>query len=103
MAKLRSQLPEDAIRALIGGDGRLAVRVTPNARADAVVIEPGTGHREAGRPALHIRVTAAPENGKANDAVIALIARAINTRKSALSVTQGHSARIKILRIADER
>jgi len=57
-----------AMRALIGADALLLLRVTPNAKNDALSIEEG---------ALRARVTAVPEDGKANKAVIRLVAKAL--------------------------
>jgi uncharacterized protein YggU (UPF0235/DUF167 family) len=44
-------------------------------------------------------VRVAPEDGKANAALEALIAKAFGVAKSKVSVTRGHSARMKILEI----
>jgi uncharacterized protein len=89
-------LPEaDQIWALLRADGRIAVRVTPNAKAAAIAIGSGSGENRA----LHIRVTVPPEDGKANDAVIALLAQALHIRKSAIAIVQGHSSRIKLVQI----
>ena len=52
---------------------RLKLRVTPKSRADEIV-----GVRADG--ALQIRVSAAPEDGKANKAVIAVLAAALGVR-----------------------
>lgn len=42
---------------------------------------------------------AVPEDGKANAALIALIAKAFGVAKSKVSVTRGHTARLKTLEI----
>jgi uncharacterized protein YggU (UPF0235/DUF167 family) len=71
--------------------GRIAVRVTPRAGADRFEIRPdGT---------LQIWVTAAPADGAANAAVIALVARALGAPKSALSMVRGAASRNKLLQI----
>ena len=46
---------------------------------------------------LRLRVKAVPDKGKANAAVIALLAGALEVPKSALSVVGGHSSRLKTL------
>ncbi|NKJ06197.1 hypothetical protein FHT29_003185 [Rhizobium sp. SG741] len=51
---------------------------------------------------LKARVSVAPEKGKANKALIALIAKSIGIPKSALSLVSGETARKKILRIEGE-
>jgi len=48
---------------------------------------------------LRLRVAAVPDKGKANAAVIALLAKALGLPKSALSITAGDTARLKTLRI----
>jgi hypothetical protein len=94
----KSQYPApEAIRALMRSDARLAVRVTPNARADAIMIDVDSG----GIARLHIRVTATPEDGKANAAVIALLAKALGMRKTALRIVKGQSARTKLIALSD--
>jgi uncharacterized protein len=79
---------------------RLRVRLTPRAGADrigAVVID------DAGRAALKVHVTAAPEDGKANAALIELLARSWKLPKSAIAIASGPTARVKTLIIADTR
>ena len=48
---------------------------------------------------LKIYVTAAPESGKANDAVIALLSKALRTAKGNISVVRGHKSRNKLIRV----
>jgi uncharacterized protein (TIGR00251 family) len=69
----------------------LAVHVTPRSGRDEVV-----GWRGA---ELSVRVTVAPEGGKANSAVCVLIAKALHVPKSSIRVVRGDTARHKILRI----
>ncbi|HTO29103.1 MAG TPA: DUF167 family protein, partial [Devosia sp.] len=69
----------------------LFVRVTPNAGRD--VIE-GVEIRDDGTAALRVRVNAVPDKGKANAAVIALLAKALKVPKSAMSVVSGETARL---------
>ena len=69
----------------------LEVRVLPRARRNSVEVMPG--------PRLRVRVTAAPEGGKANDAVIALLARRLGVAKSGITVLRGHKGRDKLLRV----
>lgn len=90
MAKKLALPAADAIRALAETGANLAVRVTPNAGADAVIL-PAEGR------VLQVRVTATPEDGKANDAVIALLAKALGVPKSALAIVRGTTARDKII------
>jgi uncharacterized protein YggU (UPF0235/DUF167 family) len=64
-----------------------SVRVTPRAAANAV-----GGVRNG---ALLVRVTAPPVEGKANDAVIALVAKALALPRSAVRVEHGAATRTK--------
>lgn len=74
----------------------LRLRVTPNAGRD--VIE-GFEALADGTTVLRIRVSAVPEKGKANAAVIALLAKALRLPKSAISLVSGDTARLKTVRI----
>jgi uncharacterized protein YggU (UPF0235/DUF167 family) len=67
----------------------LNVRVTPGARQDELAGWQGT--------ALKVRVRAAPEKGKANDAVRALIAKALGLPAHRVLVERGHTSRGKLL------
>ena len=75
----------------------LRVRVTPNAGADRIE---GAEIRDDGEAVLRVRVAAVPDKGKANAAVVALIAKALGLPKSAISVVAGETSRIKSLAIA---
>ncbi len=87
----RPSFPDPAaIRALADAEGRLALRVTPNAKAESLAIEDGQ---------LRVRVTVVPEDGKANKAVIALLAKALGVSKSSLEIVRGETARDKLVRI----
>jgi len=75
---------------------RLAVKVTPKASADRIQ---GWAEDEDGERVLKIAVTAVPEDGKANKAVIALLAKRLKLPKSAFEIASGHAARRKTLLI----
>ena len=80
---------------------RLRVKVAPKAKRSAVggwLDEPPDGPFGGGK-ALKVAVTAAPEGGKANEAVIALLAKEWGVAKSAISVVAGATDRRKILEI----
>lgn len=70
---------------------RIAVHVTPKSGRDEVV-----GWRGG---ELCIRVTAAPEDGRANAAACEVLARALGRPKRAVRVIRGESARHKQLEI----
>ena len=77
----------------------LFVRVTPNAGRDAIE---GVEVRDDGSAVLRLRVKAVPDKGKANAAVVALLAKALGVPKSAVSVTSGETARIKTLSVVGD-
>ena len=52
---------------------------------------------EGGR--LKVYVIAAPESGKANDAVVALLSKALKVPKSRMSIVRGQKSRDKLIRI----
>lgn len=63
------------------------IRVTPRASANAVA-----GERNG---VLLVRVTAPPVEGKANEAVVALLAEALGVPRGAIQVERGAAARTK--------
>jgi uncharacterized protein YggU (UPF0235/DUF167 family) len=69
-----------------------AVRVTPKGVRDAIE---GWTRDEAGRPILKVRVSAAPAEGAANAAVLALLAKALKIPKSSVRLAAGQTARVK--------
>jgi uncharacterized protein YggU (UPF0235/DUF167 family) len=77
----------------------LHLRVTPNAAADRIE---GTELRDDGSAVLRMRVRAVPDRGKANAAVIALLAKALDVPKSAITLVSGDTARLKTVAIAAE-
>lgn len=73
----------------------LRVRLTPSGRADRIE---GVARDEQGLY-LKARVRAAPENGKANAALEALLAKKLGIAKSKVSVARGVTARMKVVEI----
>ena len=68
----------------------LAVRVTPKAARNAV---------EAEDEGLRVWVTTVPEDGKANKAVVKLLADALGVAKSRLTLLRGATSRDKVFRL----
>ncbi len=84
----------------VAGDGvRVALRVTPRARRDRI---DGVAADADGKSVLRLSVTAAPEDGKANAAVLKLLAKAWSVPRTALSVASGAAARRKIVHVAGD-
>ncbi len=76
------------------GGLELFLRVTPNAGRDGI---DGVEVRDDGRAVLRARVSAVPDRGKANAAVMALVAKALGVPKSAVELVSGETARLKTL------
>jgi uncharacterized protein YggU (UPF0235/DUF167 family) len=92
VAKPRPELPSaQAIHALADANGRLALRVTPGARTESL---------EIGEGRLLVKVRAKPQEGAANEAVLALLARALDVPTSRLRMLRGATAREKLVQIA---
>lgn len=79
-----------------GDHVRLTVRLTPNGGRDAI---DGWETGADGESHLKARVSNPPDKGKANKALVALIAKAAGVPKSAVSLVSGDTQRKKILRI----
>ena len=73
------------------------VRLTPKGGRDAVE---GWAQASDGLEHLKARVRAVPEDGKANDALIALLAAKLDVPKSAVRIASGATARLKRIEIA---
>ena len=82
-------LPDLRDRAVPGQ--RITVRVTLRGGRDAVTLDEAGG--------VHVRVTAVPEDGKANAAVRKLLARAMGIAPSRLTLTAGATGRDKTFRV----
>ena len=91
MAKPKPEFPgAEAIRALADGEGRLALRVTPGARTEAI---------ELGDGRLLVKVRAKPQDGAANAAVLALLAEALGVATSRLRMLRGATGRVKLVQL----
>jgi len=75
-----------------GGDALLRVKAVPGASRDQ--ISGRLGNR------LKVRVSAPPEGGKANKAICAMLARALDVRKSDVAVVEGLTAAEKTVRLS---
>ncbi len=85
---------------IASADGlRVALRVQPGARSTRV---DGPATLDDGSAVLKVRVTEAPEGGKANAAVVKLLAKAWKLPKGALRVTAGAKNRRKTLLVAGD-
>ena len=66
-------------------------------------VSPGSSHTEiVGRhgDAWKVRVTAAPEQGRANEALVRLLADTLGVPRDAVTVVSGHGGRDKVVELA---
>ena len=70
---------------------RFPVRVQPRASRN----ELAGGHGDG----IKVRITAAPVDGEANEALIAFLAKKMGVAKSALSVVSGETSRDKVIEV----
>jgi uncharacterized protein (TIGR00251 family) len=73
----------------------LFVRVTPNAAANKITDD----IKDDGTRLLRVYVTVPPEDGKANAAVVKLLATYLNLPKSSLTIVRGETGRDKVVRV----
>jgi uncharacterized protein (TIGR00251 family) len=71
---------------------RIRLRVSPGSRKTELAGRHGDGWK--------VRVSAPPENGRANDAVLELLAERVGLPRRALSIVSGHQARDKVVEIS---
>ena len=83
-----------------GPDGlRIAVRLTPRSARDAIA---GLVSLSDGRVVLAARVRAVPEGGRANAALVRLIADALGVPRSRVALVEGATSRVKLLLVAGD-
>lgn len=83
----------------VAGGIELAVKVTPKAGKKAVE---GVVTDAAGQPWLALKVTPPADAGKANRAVLALLAEALDVPASHVTLTAGAGARLKRITVAGD-
>jgi uncharacterized protein len=70
---------------------RLLVIVTPGAERDEIVGRHGEGWK--------VRIAAAPQRGRANAALVTLLAEALRVERDSVRVVGGASGRRKVVRV----
>src|SRR5438093_535371 len=83
-AHMRARLHKDTVT--------LSVRVIPRAKRSEVV--------GAGGDSLKVYVTAPPEGGRANDALVAVLAEWLEVKRHQIEILAGASGRNKLVRVA---
>ena len=71
--------------------GRLTLKVVPSSSRDEIVGWLGD--------ALKVKVKAPPENGRANEAVVALLADRLGIDRSSIAVVSGHGSPAKVVAV----
>jgi uncharacterized protein (TIGR00251 family) len=72
---------------------RFSVRLQPRASKNEIAGLQGN--------ALKVRVTAPPVDGLANEALIELLSRALNTSRRNVCIVSGHTSRTKLIEISE--
>ena len=75
---------------------KIEIKVTTNANSDKIVIA-----EEGGCYQIKVYVTVTPEDGKANNQVIKLLAKELKIQKSKFSIIKGAKSRNKTIAIED--
>lgn len=78
----------------VAGGVRLAVQITPNAKKTEVV-----GVLD---DAIKIKLQAQPIEGRANEALVTFLARALSVPRSAVAITHGHTSKRKLVEVASK-
>ena len=76
---------------MAGGATRLWLRVVPGAKSPGIVGR----HGEAWK----LRVAAAPERGRANDAAVRLLAETLHVEPADVRLVSGHGSRDKVVEV----
>lgn len=84
--------PASCLRSTPGGV-RIALKVQPKASADRV--------EGVERGALRVRVTAAPDKGKANSRAMKVLAAALGVPASRIRIVSGEKSRDKVVEVAE--
>ena len=91
MAKPKPDFPPPgAIRAMADGESRLSLRVTPGARSEGI---------ELGERCVLVKVRAKPQDGAANEAVLAMLGKALGLATSRLQLLRGATGRDKLIQL----
>jgi uncharacterized protein YggU (UPF0235/DUF167 family) len=80
-------------------DGVRLVRLTPKASAARVI---GLAREADDGVALKLAVTAPPEAGKANDALLGLVAELLDVRRRDVTLALGATSRRKLVHVAGD-
>jgi uncharacterized protein (TIGR00251 family) len=77
---------------------RLIVHLTPKASCNKIE---GWAQDAQGQKVLRVKVTAVPEEGKANEALIKLLSKTLHVSKSRVRLVRGSTSRIKEVEVEE--
>jgi len=77
----------------------LFIRLTPKAARNTIQ---GVSEQADGKLYLNIQISAVPENGKANKALLKFLAKTLKLPISAIELSRGHTSRFKQLELRGE-
>lgn len=77
-------------------NGTIPIHLTPKASRNCIE---GWVKDAAGKEWLKVRITAVPEDGKANKALVAFLAKQLRLPASHLVITSGYTSRYKRIKI----
>ena len=84
-------LPNTPLPPLLGGTKKITIRVLTRASRNQVIPQPDGSFR--------VRLTAAPVDGKANEALIELLANHFDISKSNIKIVRGLTSKNKVVEI----
>ncbi|MPT49157.1 MAG: DUF167 domain-containing protein [Sphingobium sp.] len=79
-----------------GEDALLAIRLTPRSAKEQIS---GLWQDEKGAVWLQVQVRAVPEKGRANDALLRLLAKALHIPAKTMKLDSGDTSRLKRVRL----
>lgn len=89
----------DGPLSLVRDGVRVAIRLTPRAKADRIIAVADTA---AGRRIVKVSVAAPPESGRANEALLSLLATAWHLPRRDLAIIVGAASRQKVVQISGD-
>ena len=105
--KQNSLIPSDSERTAVApskvqGQFPAFISAQPDGVLLAIKLQPRASKNEIGEPLgveLRVKVTAPPVDAAANEALIRLLAEALNCPRSKVELIRGHTSRHKLLKI----
>lgn len=80
---------------------KISVKVTPNAKSTAKVGGKNSPIEELEDGTFKVRLSSVPENGKANEELIALLSKHFGCKKNQVRIVLGETARNKVIEIIE--